>query len=307
MAVWRSLEGHEDTKGRHIHYGDLGRIQKRSESARREFKFDSKQLNVFWDRAVRAWLDGWLRNTMPAELPEGMKPSPEKTFVDLSPVKRTEIHCDADGMYKWGGWKVSADTADEALEKLRACWTEHQQVRHGTRQKWKQRRLGELEHAKQDLLTRRSAVQELRHPQYSVVFKGTFFHQDGESRFEEEHTGVVFRSPPVDDRWRDVLKEVNNRLYMGLRGEHAKRQRAAKRAVKEARLSQQVPLEPGEMTVKGKSPTGQLIYTWKADDTDGIQANQVFEVLATPRAMRPASQGVSESAWKQKNHRETTP
>ena len=101
MAVWRSLEGHEDTKDRHIHYGDLGRIQKRPESARPEFKFDSKTLNVFWDRAVRAWLDGWLQNTMPAELLEGMKPSPEKPFVELSTMKCTEIHCDAHGIYKW--------------------------------------------------------------------------------------------------------------------------------------------------------------------------------------------------------------
>ena len=188
-------------------------------------------------------------------------------------------------------------------------WTEHQASHHSAREKWKQRRLGELETAKRDLRTRRGAVHELRHQHYSVMFKGALFHEDGESRFEEEHTGIVVALPPVDSRRRDALKEEHCKLYLAVRAEHAKRQRKAKHAEKEAALASQVPTRPGDMAIKGKTPKGQLIYIWSADKTGELKSGpHVFEVMATPRGLRPPLlEGASESAWRQRCRRETTP
>ena len=202
---------------------------------------------------------------MPRVLPESMQPSPEKPAVHLSSVPRGEVQQVGDHAYQWGGWKVAASTADEAWQKLEARWAEHQTSHHAAREKWKVRKLGELDAAKSDFRTRRGPPQELRHPRYQETFMGAFFHMDGEARFEEERTGIVVAARSRDGFGPSDLADDRCKLYLSLRAEHAMRRRKATQAQRKAALSQQIPLRPGDMAIKGKTPKGQLVYTWHPD------------------------------------------
>ena len=309
-ATWQSLRAHEIARGRAMTSSTRRMRAKQREVTPQGASFDQRTLRLFWCHAVQAWKTDWLKeDPMPRVLPEGMQPSPEKPTVVLSSVPREDIQQVGDHAYQWGGWKVTATTADEAWQKLDARWAEHQTSHHAAREKWKVRRLGELDAAKDDFRTRRGPLQELRHPRYSETFKGAFFYVDGEERFEEERTGIVVAARPTGGPSPSDLADDRCKLYLSLRAEQAKRQRKVTQAQRKAALAQQVPSRPGDMAIKGKTPLGHLVYAWHPDDKGGqLLGPQAFEVMATPRALRPPlPDGVVESAWKQRCRRETTP
>ncbi len=62
-----------------------------------------------------------------------------------------------------------------------------------------------------------------------------------------------------------------------MRGERAKAKRNSMTAARKQAAADQLPKAPGDMQVKGKTDTGQLLYSW-----------QNFEVPSTPRRLRPS-------------------
>jgi len=307
--VWCSLKAYEAIKGRSLDTEKLGRIKHRGEPNRRKvFLLERASLQLLWIRAEVAWATGWLQNSTLGSISETTTPSPFKPADCLSPCRREDVRCVAPNVFKWGGWQVSAETVDEACEKIQERWAEHQSAHNKAQQLRKKRRLEQLHAVQRDVLTRRGPVEELTHSRYTVVFKGTFFYTGDVANFEEEHTGFVATCAAVDKRRRNAVGEERCKLYLTLRAEHAQRRKLTARASAAAAGAVQMPSCPGDLTVRGKTPLGSLAYTWQAVDNHGLPTGPLLEVTATPRALRPAlADGESESAWKQTTVMESTP
>lgn len=84
-------------------------------------------------------------------------------------------------------------------------------------------------------------------------------------------------------------------MFVSFIGEHAREKLQASRSIREKGVAAQMPKAAGDLEVKKRSESGQLLYAW-----NGI------EVPVTPRALRaPLSEGAS--AWQEARARETTP
>ena len=119
--------------------------------------------------------------------------------------------------------------------------------------------------------------------------------------FQEEGTGIQV-VVAVDSMLsiRQNYQQCEGKLFRAMRAEHVKRKQAAAKARRKDATKADGPKTTADMTVKGKSPEGKLLYVWADSDRGRV------EVPVTPRAMRmQGPEGMS--TFREMAARETTP
>ena len=132
-----------------------------------------------------------------------------------------------------------------------------------------------------DALQRPGILHELHPPSpaYAEVFRGRLAEDDNRATFIEEGTWIrvvveknVLSKNEYKRAWE---KELEEKLYLAMRAEHAKERQRRKAQKKKQLQVEQLPKTTGDLEVKKRESTGHLRYAYNG-----------FEVLVTPRSHR---------------------
>ena len=203
-----------------------------------------------------------------------------------------------DRTYKWGQYttKPGMESVEAAHAILNAEYKEDQRLRIAAQKEAQEHRERKEQSQPGDKL-------ELRLKNRKPVFHGRVWRSKDllEWSFEEENTG--FKATVHADATlgiRQLFDHCEQKLYKAIAAEHVKGKKANAKARKKAQQRAHVPKSAGDLTVKGTTGDGKLLYTW-GDVTKGR-----IEVEVTPRRMR-AETGPDDTAFKKSAARESTP
>ena len=103
---------------------------------------------------------------------------------------------------------------------------------------------------------------ELRRGENSKCFTGRVWITDEQWTFQEEGTGIHLAVEVNQDlTLHQKYQQCEDMLSKTIKAEHVKRKQAAATATKKEATKADVPRTPSDMTVKGKTGEGKLIYT----------------------------------------------
>ena len=262
-----------------------------------EWNFDAVKL--LWEAIVSTVCQhgiGWSmwRSSRPSA-PGPSPPLPAK-LEQVQEVPIDQVQMLPDGRYKWGGYttKPGMESLEAAHAVIDAEYKEYRRHRIAAITEAHQQSELKAQNHPGDKL-------ELRQNNKAKVFVGRVWRSEDQWSFQEEGTGIKVT---VDVNPLHSLKQryehCEEKLYKSLKAEHEKSRKAAAKADKKARQRADVPKTTADMSVKGKSSNGKLLYTW------GDSSRGRIEVEVTPRKLRAdAAQG--DTAFKQASARETTP
>jgi hypothetical protein len=296
---------------------DLGRLyHPHNKSSEEESIFDRQTIDALWGAAVqpedeesgRRWdaLRFEDQSTMPQieRKDAATDHSRVDTFAKFTQVPPDKVQEVGDGKYYWrsprGGITVDAECWDEALRHLDGKWWEIQWRDAVAKEMAVKNKLQMRRREPADTLAREGTVFTLKDPRTPgrEAFEGRLLEDGLEYTFEEKATHVraqIMIPTDIGIAGRQFIVWRDGHLYDAFLGARNKARKKAAREAKTKVSQLRVPQAAGDMSVKGTTKAGKLLYVWEGT-----------EVEVTPRQLRPP---LADAAGKgaQARAQETTP
>ena len=203
-----------------------------------------------------------------------------------------------EGLYKWKGFRVTANNSLEGWTILNALWVDQQQRQASATILPQKRKDEQRDLEERDARFRRGVLIILKLPPYTKAYTGHQHFNERAYTFVEDVTWIratievpakMLLKSRLFDTWLD------EQLCKAMRGLHAKAKRIAATLSRSNAVQYVFPQCAGDMDVKGSTSIGKLIYKWEG-----------HMVEVTPIRFRPPVPSES-SSWKTERHFETTP
>ena len=247
-----------------------------------------------------AWQDGW--PTARASAGNAESEDDEEEAPKIEPLPKEAVKDQGDGRYKFRSHKVQAASLEEAWRLLDDAYQEEQEQTAKVQRMAKREKRRAMRSIEGDALQRPGALHELRPPSaaYAEVFRGRLAEDEHRVTFIQEGSWIrvvvekdALRNNQYKRAWE---KELEEKLYLAVRAEHAKAKQRRQAEKKKHLQAEQLPKTARDLEVKKKEGTGHLRYAYNG-----------FEVLVTPRRhreKRDAEGREGRAAWRD---RELTP
>ena len=289
-----------------IEDAQLGRLRNHNQQHIVENLFDRQSIGAMWSALVIAQKHGgwfqWHWDDTPHPTAQATeRPLPCKLQCEAIPIDQVEQL--PDGVFKWGRYKTDPgvhSTLEDGWGELNERWQKDRSIRISVLKENEQRR-SMAETWSASSASRPGRWYELRSAACKDVYSGRLREDGGKYSFQEDSTGFLAAVElPAEIGVREAKDWRDKQLYKALRARHARARGDATRAARREASTRDMPQTCGDMSVKGKTAEGKLVYSWQSG------GGGKFEVFATPRQLR-VSVGEDGSAWKRSCARETTP